>query len=159
MAKKKRKADAPATEPESPLMASKAVMEREQGADVFPATVKQLEPAKEGNGHIQTHAEKVRRKEPSASYSGRNVRVTTDGDSWMVEVKNPLSAEVIDGVQQYVTTGQRERLTASGFDDVSDRGNGSAWMASAKAVMDIGTDVNILAVSLDAKGERLGRSR
>jgi hypothetical protein len=52
-----------------------------------------------------------------------------------------------------------DRLIAAGFDDISDRGNGSLWSAPTQRVNDLGTDLNILAVVLDDKGERIGRGR
>ena len=88
---------------------------------------------------------RARDGDPVSSYTGKDVRVTTDGQTWEVAMRRELSAEEFD------------RLQRSGFDPVDDAC--LTWQASAQVVRDAGTDVNILAVTLDRKGERLGRVR
>jgi hypothetical protein len=91
-----------------------------------------------------------RRREPgeaAATYDGPNIRVTLDGDTWMIDAKKSL------------TMAQQDRIVAAGFDDVSEAQDGSLWLAQKWAVAKTGTDMNVLSIVLDGKGERLGRSR
>ncbi len=91
-----------------------------------------------------------RKRQPGESgtiYVCPNVHITMDADSFMSDAKKPL------------TTAQQDRIVAAGFDDVSENQDGSLWLATKWQVKQTGTDINILAVVLDQKGERLGRAR
>ena len=109
----------------------------------------EITPSPERNGkHVEKHRPDGPRKrdgEPAASYQGRSVRVIKDGQMWQVTVERDLTAE------------EYGKMQASGFTDVSDTGR--IWNASQKELVQAGTDINIVAIQLDAKGERIGRAR
>jgi hypothetical protein len=62
-------------------------------------------------------------------HNGRNTIVKLDKDSFIFDLKRPLTDEIRDGAEAYLTSDQQRKLQAAGFDDVSPRGDGSAWMA------------------------------
>lgn len=85
--------------------------------------------------------------EAGTTYVGKNFDIDYDGNSFMITAKKPF------------TTAQQDRIVAAGFDDVSEAQDGSLWLAQRWQVAKTGTDINVLAVVLDGKAERLGRSR
>lgn len=115
----------------------------------------------------ETHAERFRPTRPAARtasepanvYRSDNLRIDRIEDVYAVSILKPQSDQEIDGVRQYVTDDQRALLLKAGFDDVSDRANGSDWNAPAYQCHKDGVDLAILGVKLDAKGERIGRGR
>lgn len=96
-------------------------------------------------------------------YTSENLELgratTNEEDEYHLRIHKPLTKDTVDGERVFVSQAQADRLTASGFDDISDRANGSAWRADARKVHEIGTDLNVMAVMLDRKGERLAEGR
>src|SRR5207248_1214297 len=95
--------------------------------------------------HRPTGPRKRAVNEPGSLYTGPNIRVTMDADTFMVEAKRPL------------TTAEQDRLVAIGLDDVSDHQDGSTWLGPkterAKAM------IQQIAVEIDGKAERLAHGR
>ena len=62
-------------------------------------------------------------------HNGLNTIVKLDKDCFLFDLKRPLTDEIRDGKELHLTPEQRQKLQAAGFDDVSSKGDGSAWMA------------------------------
>lgn len=95
-------------------------------------------------------------------YRGENIVlsrvVTNEDDDYYLSVKKP-TGETVDGERMFLPPAKVDRLIAAGFNEISDRGNGSEWSAPTQRVNELGVDLNILAVVMDGKGERLAAGR
>lgn len=165
--RKKAQPDFPATEPvaiREPLGQLMAAREAEE-------LVEPDAPMPQPESFVERFA--PRKREPDEQlpfYSGESVRVSKDPERWKdlprsfsIEISRPLTNQTRDGQTMYVSSDWYRKLTGYGFDDISDKGDGSLWMADVPQLMEgrpetlkiLMERLNGLGPQLDGKFERL----
>lgn len=109
-------------------------------------------PEKETIPSRPTGPRKREHGEPFPAYSGKYVRIELvrdqeDGDRYYLTTTRPLERH------------QQDLAIAAGFDAIGDMDTTLHWEGSRENVIKADKDLNVVGITLDGKGERLGRSR
>lgn len=109
-------------------------------------------PEREIIPHTDKGPRKLAAGEPENRFSGKYVRIDlmkdqVEGDRYYLDTTRPLERH------------QQDMVIAAGFDPIGELDTALHWEATRENVARSGKDLNVLAITLDGKQERLGRSR